>query len=115
LPIEEKIRTIATQIYGAKDIVINTKIKKKLDRFVELGFGNLPVCIAKTQMSLSDDPSMIGAPKDWVLTVSDVNLSAGAGFLVVVCGNMMLMPGLPKVPAAVNMDVDDDGEITGLF
>ena len=115
LPIEEKIRTIATQIYGAKDIVINAKIKRKLDRFVELGFGNLPVCIAKTQMSLSDDPSMIGAPKDWVLTVSDVNLSAGAGFLVIVCGNMMLMPGLPKVPAAVNMDVDDDGEITGLF
>jgi formate--tetrahydrofolate ligase len=115
MPIEEKIRTIATQMYGAKDIIISPKIRKKLDRFLEFGFGNLPVCIAKTQMSLSDDPNMIGAPKGWVLTVSDVNLSAGAGFLVAVCGNMMLMPGLPKVPAAVNMDVDDDGEITGLF
>jgi len=115
MPIEEKIRTIATQMYGAKDIAIHAKIKKKLDRFVELGFSNLPVCIAKTQMSLSDDPKVIGAPKDWVLTVSDINLSAGAGFLVIVCGDMMLMPGLPKVPAAINMDVNDDGEITGLF
>ncbi len=113
--IEEKIRKIAVEMYGAKDIAIDAKVKRKLDQFVEFGFGNLPVCIAKTQMSLSDDPKIIGAPEGWTLTVSDINLSAGAGFLVAVCGNMMLMPGLPAVPAAMNMDVDEEGEITGLF
>lgn len=115
LPVEDKIRTIAKQIYGAEDVYFEKRAKKKIEKFVELGFGNLPVCIAKTQMSLSDNPRAFGVPKDWVLTVTDANLSAGAGFLVVVCGDMMLMPGLPKFPAAVNMDVDENGVITGLF
>lgn len=113
--VENKIRTIATEIYGARDVYFEKRAQNKIKRFVGSGFGNLPVCIAKTQMSLSDNPQAVGVPKNWNLTVTDVNLSAGAGFLVVVCGNMMLMPGLPNIPAAVNMDVNDDGEITGLF
>lgn len=115
IPVEEKIRTIATQIYGAKDVYFEKRAKVKIDKFVELGYGNIPVCIAKTQMSLSDNPRAIGAPRNWTLTVTDANLSAGAGFLVIVCGDMMLMPGLPKIPAAANMDVDENGVITGLF
>lgn len=115
LPVEEKIRAIAEKIYGAKDIYIEKRARVKIEKFVELGYGNLPICIAKTQMSLSDNKREIGVPRDWVLTVTDANLSAGAGFLVIVCGDMMLMPGLPKFPAAVNMDVDEDGVITGLF
>lgn len=115
MSVEDKIQSIATQIYGAEDVSFEKRAKKKIEKFVELGFGNLPVCIAKTQMSLSDNPRAVGVPKAWTLTVSDANLSAGAGFLVVICGDMMLMPGLPKLPAAVNMDVDENGEITGLF
>ncbi len=115
MSVEDKIQSIATQIYGAEDVYFEKRAKKKIEKFVELGFGNLPVCIAKTQMSLSDNPRAVGVPKAWTLTVSDANLSAGAGFLVVICGDMMLMPGLPKLPAAVNMDVDENGEITGLF
>jgi formate--tetrahydrofolate ligase len=115
MSVEEKVRKIATQIYGAEDVYFEKRAKKKIEKFVELGFGNLPICIAKTQMSLSDNPRAVGVPNAWTLTVSDANLSAGAGFLVVICGDMMLMPGLPKFPAAVNMDVDENGEITGLF
>jgi formate--tetrahydrofolate ligase len=115
MSVEDKIRTIATEIYGAEDIYFEKRAKKKLEKFVELGFGNLPICIAKTQMSLSDNSRAVGVPKTWTLTVTDANLSAGAGFLVVICGDMMLMPGLPKLPAAVNMDVDENGVITGLF
>ena len=115
MSVEDKIRTIATQIYGAEDVYFEKRAKKKLEKFVELGFGNLPICIAKTQMSLSDNSRAVGVPKTWTLTVTDANLSAGAGFLVVICGDMMLMPGLPKLPAAVNMDVDENGVITGLF
>lgn len=115
MSVEDKIQSIATQIYGAENVYFEKSAKKKIEKFVELGFVNLPICIAKTQMSLSDNPRAIGVPKSWTLTVSDVKLSAGAGFLVVICGDMMLMPGLPKFPAAVNMDVDENGEITGLF
>ena len=115
IPIEEKISTIATEIYGAKGVYFEKRAKAKIERFIQLGYGKLPVCIAKTQMSLSDNPRMIGVPRDWMLTVTDANLSAGAGFIVIVCGDMMLMPGLPKIPAAINMDVDENGEITGLF
>jgi len=114
-PAEEKIRAIATRVYGAEDVYIDPRARKKLSQFKALGYGDLPVCIAKTQSSLSDNPSARGVPKEWTLTVTDVLLSAGAGFLVVVCGNMMLMPGLPKVPAAAHMDVDDHGVISGLF
>ncbi len=114
-PVEEKVRTIATEIYGAEDVYFEKKALKNMVRYEELGYGKLPVCIAKTQSSLSDNPALRGAPKGFTLTVTDVQLSAGAGFLVIICGNMMLMPGLPKHPAAVNMDVKDDGTITGLF
>lgn len=113
--IEEKIRTVATQIYGAKDVYFDKRAKRKIEKYVELGYGSLPICVAKTQMSLSDNPRAIGVPQDWTLTVNDARLSAGAGFIVLNCGDMMLMPGLPKFPAAINMDVDENGEITGLF
>lgn len=115
MPIEEKINIIASEIYGAKGVYFEKRAKSKIAKFVELGFGNLPVCMAKTQMSLSDNPRAIGVPHDWMLTVTDANISAGAGFIVIVCGDMMLMPGLPKNPAAINMDVNEKGEITGLF
>ncbi|MDY0081712.1 MAG: formate--tetrahydrofolate ligase [Ignavibacteriaceae bacterium] len=115
MSVEAKIRALSSNIYGAKDVYFEKRAKAKIERFVKSGFGKLPICIAKTQMSISDNPKAIGVPDEWVLTVTDVNLSAGAGFLVVVCGDMMLMPGLPKEPAAVRMDVTDDGEITGLF
>ncbi|HSH51814.1 MAG TPA: formate--tetrahydrofolate ligase, partial [Bacteroidales bacterium] len=113
--IEEKITVIAKKMYGAKDVYFEKRAKAKIKRFVELGYGKLPVCIAKTQSSLSDNPKAIGVPTNWSLTVTDAKLSAGAGFIVIICGDMMLMPGLPQVPAAVNMDVDENGEITGLF
>jgi len=115
MSVEEKIRALSSNIYGAKDVYFEKRAKAKIEKFVLSGFGNLPICIAKTQMSLSDNPKVIGVPDEWVLTVTDVNLSAGAGFLVVVCGDMMLMPGLPKIPAAAKMDVTEDGEIIGLF
>ncbi|MAT57031.1 MAG: formate--tetrahydrofolate ligase [Ignavibacteriae bacterium] len=113
--IEEKISAIANKMYGAKDVYLEKRAKAKIKRFTELGYGNLPVCIAKTQSSLSDNPKAIGVPVNWTLTVTDAKLSAGAGFIVIICGDMMLMPGLPQTPAAVNMDVDENGEITGLF
>lgn len=113
--IEEKVIKIATTIYRADRVSFDKKAQKNIERFTKLGYGNLPICIAKTQSSLTDTASERGAPKNHKLTVTDVQLSAGAGFLVVVCGNMMLMPGLPKVPAAVNMSVDEDGVISGLF
>lgn len=115
LPIEEKIMTIATKIYGADEIYFETKAEKELARFKRMGYDKLPVCIAKTQSSLSDQKNKLGAPRGWTLTVTDIRLSAGAEFLVVICGNMMLMPGLPKIPAAYNMDVDEEGNISGLF
>ncbi|HSR53735.1 MAG TPA: formate--tetrahydrofolate ligase [Acidobacteriota bacterium] len=112
---KEKIRRVATEIYGADDVVIEPAAQKALKQFWEAGYGDLPICMAKTQSSLSDNPKALGAPKGWTLHVNEVRLSAGAGFLVVVCGNMMLLPGLPKVPSAMRIDVDDDGRITGLF
>jgi formate--tetrahydrofolate ligase len=114
-PIEERVRTIATQIYGADGVYFEKRAQKKLEKFRKLGYANLPICVAKTQSSLSDNPKLLGAPKGWTLTVTDAALSAGAGFLVMICGDMMLMPGLPKVPAAVNVDVDENGKIMGLF
>lgn len=113
--VEEKVRAIATTIYGADDVAFDPRALKTIREIEALGFGGLPVCIAKTQSSLSDNPRVRGVPQNWTLTVTDVKLSAGAGFLVVICGNMMLMPGLGVRPAAVGMDVDDDGTITGLF
>jgi len=114
-PVEEKIERLATTIYGADGIYLEKQAQQQIDRLTALGYGDLPICIAKTQASLSDDRTARGVPTGWDLTVTDVQLSAGAGFLVVVCGNMMLMPGLSSRPAAVDMDVDEAGQITGLF
>ena len=111
----DKVKTVATQIYGATDVYFEREARLKIDRFVKLGYGKLPVCIAKTQSSLSDNAKLIGAPKDFTITVTDARLSAGAGFMVLICGDMMLMPGLPEVPAAARMDIDDNGHISGLF
>jgi formate--tetrahydrofolate ligase len=113
--IEEKIRTVATDLYRADGIQIQPAARAQIHRLTRLGYDDLPICVAKTQASLSDDRSARGVPKGWTLTVTDVELSAGAGFLVVVCGNMMRMPGLGAEPAAVHMDVTEDGEISGLF
>ena len=111
----DKVRTVATEIYGAKDVYFERDSRKKIDSFVKLGYGKLPVCIAKTQSSLSDNAKLIGAPKDFTITVTDARLAAGAGFMVIICGDMMLMPGVPEVPAAARMDIDSQGNISGLF
>ena len=114
-PLENKIEAIATRIYGADGIDVPAKVKRKLDMFTADGYGNLPVCIAKTQYSFSTDAAQLGAPTGHTVTVRDVRLSAGAGFIVAICGDIMTMPGLPKKPAALSIDVDDDGVISGLF
>ena len=113
--IENKITAVAKEIYGADGIVIDPKAKKEIARLESLGYDKLPVCIAKTQYSLSDNPSLLGRPRGFEISVKEVRVSAGAGFIVVLTGNVMVMPGLPKVPAAENIDVDSNGNITGLF
>lgn len=115
LSLKEKVEKVATEIYGAKDVAFAPAAAKMLKNIEDLGYGNLPVCMAKTQYSLSDDQTKLGRPKDFTLTVREVYVSAGAGFVVVLTGSIMTMPGLPKVPAANNIDVDDNGVITGLF
>ena len=115
MPLADKIRTIAQQIYRARDIALPADVAKRLARFEELGFGHLPVCIAKTQYSFSADPTKLGAPMDHVLPVREVRLSAGAGFIVAVCGDIMTMPGLPRRPAAETIGLDGEGRIEGLF
>ncbi len=115
-PLREKIETIAREVYGARDVVFEPAARKKLDVFTQRGYAHLPVCMAKTQASLTDDPEVLGAPRDWTLTVRDAGLFAGAGFVVAVTGEMMLMPGLGKSPQAVRVDVDDQtGAIQGLI
>jgi formate--tetrahydrofolate ligase len=114
LALEGKVETIAREIYGAGSVYFESGTRRKLQQLAALGFGELPVCIAKTQSSLTDNPKLYGAPTGYTMTVTDVALSAGAGFVVVVAGNMMRMPGLGKVPQAVHLDVTADGEITGL-
>lgn len=109
-----RITRVARQVYGADGVELSDKAKANLERFAAWGFGNLPVCIAKTQYSLSDDPKKMGAPTGWTLRVADIALSAGAGFLVVISGAMMLMPGLPKLSRAMGIDVDAQGEIVGM-
>ena len=110
----EKISKVARSIYGADGIDLSQRAQQNLARFERWGFGHLPVCIAKTQYSLSDDPKRMGAPTGWTLHITDLALSAGAGFLVAIAGSMMLMPGLPKVSRALDIDVDQDGEIIGM-
>lgn len=113
--IDEKINTIAKEIYGADGVVYTPKAKKAIARLEKQGFDKLPICMAKTQYSLSDDPSLLGRPSGFEITVREVRVSAGAGFVVALTGDVMTMPGLPKVPAANNMDIDKDGKIVGLF
>ena len=114
-PLSEKIRAIATKLYGAADIQIESKAAGKLATFEKDGYGHLPICMAKTQYSFSTDPSLMGAPEGHVVGVRDVRLSAGAGFVVAICGEIMTMPGLPRVPAADTIRLDADGQIDGLF
>ena len=111
---EAKVRAVATEIYGASDVKILPAAQQQLDFYESHGFGHFPVCIAKTQSSLSDNPKLLGRPTDWTLTVTEARLSAGAEFVVIVAGNMMLMPGLPRVPQAMHMDVDANAQIVGL-
>ena len=115
LPIREKIEKIAAEIYGAASVTYVGTAESQIARLETLGFGNLPICMAKTQYSLSDDPSLLGRPEGFTVTVRDVYVSAGAGFIVVLTGSVMTMPGLPKNPAAFRIDVAEDGKITGLF
>lgn len=115
MSIKDKIRAVVTKIYGGKGVVYTPKASKQIARLEEFGLDKKPVCMAKTQYSLSDNPSLLGRPEDFEITVSNVRVSNGAGFIVVETGNIMVMPGLPKVPAANNIDVDADGRITGLF
>ncbi|KAF2962266.1 formate--tetrahydrofolate ligase [Fervidobacterium sp. 2310opik-2] len=115
LPVEQKIELIAKEIYRAGKVIYTDTAKSKLSMLKKNGFGNYPVIIAKTQNSISDDPKKINAPSGYEFTVRDFQISAGAGFVVALAGEIMLMPGLPKVPAAVNIDIDENGEITGLF
>ena len=113
--IEDKIKAVVTKVYGGEDVAFLPAAKKQIAKLTEMGCGNLPVCIAKTQYSFSDDPTKLGAPDGFTVTVRIVKVSAGAGFIVVLTGDIMTMPGLPKVPAAMKIDVDEDGKITGLF
>lgn len=115
LSLKEKIEKIAREIYGAGDVQYDPTAEKELQQLEDMGFGHMPVCMAKTQMSFTDDPTKMGAPTGFTLHVREARVSAGAGFVVVLNGKIMTMPGLPKHPAAENIDVDDDGHITGLF
>ena len=114
-PIKEKIETIATEIYGAEHVDYLSKAKAQLNRISKLGLDHLPVCIAKTQKSLSDNPKLLGRPKDFIITVREIEIASGAGFLIPITGDIMRMPGLPTHPSSELMDINDDGEITGLF
>ena len=113
--IEQKIEAVVKKVYGGNGISILPAAKKQIERLAELGFANCPVCMAKTQYSFSDDPTKLGAPTDFTVTIKNVKISAGAGFIVVLTGDIMTMPGLPKVPAAEKIDVDENGKISGLF
>lgn len=115
MPLKDKIKTVATKIYGAADVAFSAAAEKELKRITDMGYGNLPVCMAKTQYSLSDDAARLGRPEGFTLTVREVTLSAGAGFVVAITGTIMTMPGLSKKPAAYGIDVTEDGKITGLF
>ncbi len=115
LGIADKVRAVVRKVYGGSDVQFLPAAEKQIVRLTELGYGNLPVCIAKTQYSFSDDPTKLGAPEGFTVTVKQVKVSAGAGFVVVLTGDIMTMPGLPRVPAAEKIDVTDDGRIVGLF
>lgn len=115
LSIKDKIETIVKKIYGGKGVLYSKKAEKEIKTLESFGLDKKPVCIAKTQYSLSDDPTKLGRPEGFDVTVSKVRISNGAGFIVVETGDIMVMPGLPKVPAAERIDIDENGTITGLF
>jgi formate--tetrahydrofolate ligase len=114
LPLWDKIKTIATRIYGASDITADTKIRSQIKKLQQAGFGHYPVCIAKTQYSFSTDPLLRGAPSNHSVNIREIRLDAGAEFVVALCGDIMTMPGLPKVPAATRLDLDENGKVVGL-
>ena len=111
----DKMKAIATEVYHASDITADAKVRAQIRQLQEGGYGHYPVCVAKTQYSFSTDPKLRGAPEQHVVNIREVRLAAGAEFVIMICGDIMPMPGLPKVPAANNIDVDSDGRITGLF
>jgi formate--tetrahydrofolate ligase len=111
----DKIDTITKKMYGAAGVEYSLAARKKLEQITDLNLDNLPICIAKTQTSLSDNPALIGRPKGFIVNIRDIEIAAGAGFIVPIAGSIMRMPGLPNIPSSENIDVDDDGNITGLF
>ncbi|MEE1075181.1 MAG: formate--tetrahydrofolate ligase, partial [Acutalibacteraceae bacterium] len=113
--IEDKIAAVVKKVYGGDGVVLTPNAKKQAQKLTEMGFENCPICVAKTQYSFSDDPTKLGAPDGFTVTVRNIKISAGAGFIVVLTGDIMTMPGLPKAPAAERIDIDEDGKITGLF
>jgi formate--tetrahydrofolate ligase len=113
--VKEKIETIATQIYGAEHVDYTAKARLQLTKIAHLGLNHLPICIAKTQKSLSDNPKLLGRPKDFIITVREIEIASGAGFLIPITGDLMRMPGLPAHPASENIDINEAGEISGLF
>ena len=115
MPLLEKVRTIAQRIYGAEDIEASKAVQDQFAQLEQEGFGHFPVCIAKTQLSFTTDPNAKGAPSGYTVAIREVRLSAGAEFVVAICGDIMTMPGLPRVPAANNIELAPDGRITGLF
>jgi formate--tetrahydrofolate ligase len=115
LPLADKIQAVAAKIYGAAEVDFASGVLSQLKKWEQEGYAEYPVCIAKTQYSLSDNPKLLGAPNGYTLSVRSVRLSAGAGFVVAFAGDIIAMPGLPKAPAALSIDVDEDGNITGLF
>jgi formate--tetrahydrofolate ligase len=115
VPLWDKIKTIATKIYGASDVTADAKVRGQIRRLQEEGYGKYPVCVAKTQYSFSTDAGLRGAPSGHVVNIREVRLAAGAEFVVMVCGDIMTMPGLPKVPSAEKIDLTEDGKVVGLF
>jgi formate--tetrahydrofolate ligase len=111
----EKMKAIATKVYGADGIAADAAIRAKIEKLQQDGYGHYPVCVAKTQYSFSTDPKLRGAPSGHTVTIREVRLAAGAEFVVMICGDIMTMPGLPKEPASARIDIDDDGKISGLF
>jgi formate--tetrahydrofolate ligase len=115
VPLREKIETIATKVYGARGVEYDLRASRELDSYEKNGFGDLPICVAKTHLSISSDPSLKGAPTGWMLPVREARASVGAGFIYPICGDMRTMPGLSVTPAAHNIDIDEQGRVVGLF
>ena len=115
MPLWEKMEAVAKKIYGASEVMADTKVRNQIKRLQEEGYGHYPICVAKTQYSFSTDPKLLGAPENHVVKVREVRLAAGAEFVIMLCGDVMTMPGLPKVPAANRIDLDDSGKVVGLF